>query len=66
MVDGNKVTVSMHAFMLPNFLTAPVFGKEAKFDVGELSDDDAAAYWDWMKERWLAHVKARRGNMESV
>lgn len=55
-----EVTVNIEPFRLPNFVTFEGLGKQGKISVGELTDDEAEAYWSWMKVKWLAHVKARR------
>jgi hypothetical protein len=69
--DGTGVTwqVKLKPFRLPNFLHFdwPVSSAESdlpKINVGELSEQQALAYWEWMKDSWLLHVRRRRELLE--
>lgn len=42
-----------------------ITGDKISFDVGGLSDIDAARLWDDWKEGWIAHVKRRREDLEA-
>jgi len=55
-----KMQVPADPFRLPNFILIRALGSSGKISVGELSDEDAIAYWDWMKDKWLEHVRNRR------
>lgn len=58
-----KATVKMTMFNLPNFLRidGPI-GDSNGLDVGYLfpTDKEAADFWDDCREKWIAHVRARR------
>ena len=56
-MSKQRIQILMKPFRLPNFLKAE---SGVKFGVGEMTDEDAAAYWDWMKEKWLDHVAQKR------
>ena len=56
-----RVQMPMRACNLPNYLKAET--SDHQWDVGLLTDEDAAAYWKWMEVKWLAHVKKRRENL---
>lgn len=55
----HKVTADIIAFRLPNFLH---IGNRSgpTMSVGDLADEDAEKFWDWMKAEWLEHVRKRR------
>ena len=63
-----KLEFEIESFSLPNFLqlqctgnsTKFIDGNIPKFDVAELSDQQASEYWDRMKSEWLKHVSDRR------
>ena len=55
-----KMPVEFEPFGLPNFLRVTALGSTAQFPVGDMDEEAAAAYWDWMREKWLAHVRAKR------
>ena len=56
-----KVAINrqLKVFGFPNYLKF-AYGDADGVDVGELSDEDASAYWDWAKDHWMAHVDKRR------
>jgi hypothetical protein len=58
-----KAVVKMSMFTLPNFLKldGPI-GDSNGLDVGYLfpTDKEAGEFWDDCREKWIAHVGARR------
>ena len=59
--------MNLEPFRLPNYVrfshglvAMTNRGERPTISVGELSDEQALAYWDWMKTKWLEHVRERR------
>ncbi len=60
-----RVQVGVEPFRFPNYLHAstlkvPGTNEPARFSVADLTDEDALAYWDAMRDAWLKHVQQRR------
>jgi hypothetical protein len=55
----HKVTTEIVPFNMPNFVFLGSRGGPG-IPVGDLTDEDASGYWDWMKDQWLEHVRERR------
>jgi hypothetical protein len=53
-----EFTFTLEPFHLPNFLR--VRGIEGTVSVGALTDEQAKAYWEAMRDKWLMHVAKRR------
>jgi hypothetical protein len=55
-----KIQAAVLLTTMPNFVKATCLGQQLTLDVGELSEEDAAALWDHWKHYWLEHVAKRR------
>lgn len=62
-----KIEVELLPFRFPNFIRVDLGEKKNDANdrapgrsVGDLSDEQAEAYWDAMKTHWLQHVRSKR------
>ncbi len=53
------VVIHMDKMTFPNFLKVREWDGE-HYPVALLTDEQASAFWDEQKPKWLAHVAARR------
>jgi len=59
-----KINIEIEPFRLPNYVRFPFWGKDDNgLDVGELTDEQAKEYWEWMGLKWIEHVQKRRINL---
>lgn len=57
------IEVHMDEMTFPNFLRVREWQKDT-YPVAMLIDEQAAAFWDEQKSKWLAHVAARRAALK--
>ncbi len=53
------IEVHMEEMSFPNFLRVKEW-KDSTYPVALLTDEQAAAFWDEQKPKWLEHVAKRR------
>jgi hypothetical protein len=59
------VSVPVRPFVFPNFLAVDQHGRDVgrwMIPVSDMSDEQASALWDAMKDNWLSHVRVRRAS----